>query len=56
MPDKKIEKAVQSSIDLGDDIEDSKEYLTALKGLVSDQLKSETEAAERQQKLCGRRE
>jgi hypothetical protein len=51
MSDKKIEKAVQNSIDLGDDIEDSKEYLTTLKGLVSDQLKSESDAADRQQKL-----
>lgn len=51
MPDKKIEKLVQSSIDLGDDMEDSKEYLGTLKKLVSDQINEEKHAADNQQKL-----
>ena len=51
MPDAKINKLVQSSVDLGDDIDDSKEYLATLKSLVSEQIAEEKGEAERQQKL-----
>lgn len=51
MPDTKINKLVQSSIDLGDDIEDSKEYLTTLKKLVLDQITEEKTEAENNQRL-----
>jgi len=51
MPDAKIEKLVQSSIDLGDDIEDSKEYHTTIKSLIKDQIANEAVQAEKQQKL-----
>jgi hypothetical protein len=51
MPDAKIERLVQSSIDLGDDVEDSKEYLTTLKTLVKEQITAEETEAEKTQKL-----
>ncbi len=51
MPDKKIEKLVQSSVDLGDDVDDSKEYLSKLKEMITEQLNEEKQEAEKQQKL-----
>jgi len=51
MPDKKIEKLVQSAVDLGDDIEDSKEYLSKLKELVTEQINEEKTEADNQRKL-----
>lgn len=47
MSDAKIDRLVQSSIDLGDDIEDSKEYLDTLKVAVKEQLKAEEAEAAR---------
>lgn len=47
MSDAKIDRLVQSSVDLGDDIEDSKEYLDTLKSAVKEQLKSEEAEAAR---------
>lgn len=51
MPDNKIEKIVQSSIDLGDDIDDSKEYLNTLKTLIGEQISLEETEAAKQRKL-----
>jgi len=51
MSDSKIDKLVQTSIDLGDDIDDSKEYLNTLKGLIKDQMAEEEEDASRRVKL-----
>jgi hypothetical protein len=51
MSDAKITKLVQSSIDLGDDIEDSKENLDTLKNLVRDQISAEEQEAQRQASL-----
>lgn len=46
MSDAKIDKLVQSSIDLGDDIDDSKEYLASLKTAIKEQIaEEEAEAA-----------
>jgi len=47
MSDAKIEKLVQNSIDLGDDIEDSKEFLGILKGSIKEQIASEEAEAQR---------
>jgi len=52
MPDAKIEKLVQNSIDLGDDIEESKEYLKTLNGLIKEQMVSEETEAKNRQKLA----
>jgi hypothetical protein len=46
MSDKKIEKLVQSSIDLGDDVEDAKEYHGILTKLVKDQIVEEERTAQ----------
>lgn len=51
MSDSKIDKLVQTSIDLGDDIDDSKEYLNTLKGLIKDQIAEEEEDASKRVKL-----
>jgi hypothetical protein len=51
MSDSKIEKAVKNSIDLGEDIEDSKEQLTTLKGIIKDEITAEEQEAQRVQKL-----
>ena len=45
MPDAKIDKMVKNSIDLGEDVDDSKEYLSTIKKLVSDQLAQEEQHA-----------
>jgi len=47
MTDAKINRLVQSSIDLGDDIEDAKEYLGTLKSAIKEQLKAEEDEANR---------
>jgi len=52
MPEAKINKLVQSSVDLGDDIEDSKEYLTKLNELVDEQIQEEKAEADKQRKLA----
>lgn len=49
--DKKIEKMVQRSIDMGDDVDESKDYLTEMKSLISDQIKSQEQDAEKQTEL-----
>lgn len=51
MSQAKIDKLVQSSIDLGDDVEDSKEYLTTLKSAIKEQIQAEEAEAERQAAL-----
>lgn len=51
MPDSKIEKIVQSSIDLGDDVDDAKEYLNTLKTLIGEQISLEEAEAAKQKKL-----
>lgn len=51
MSDAKINKTVQSSIDLGDDVEDSKEYLATLKGLIKEQIETEEAEAQKQMEL-----
>jgi len=51
MSDSKISKLVQSSVDLGDDIEDSKEYLGNLKELIRDQITAEETEAKQQLEL-----
>jgi hypothetical protein len=51
MSDKKIEKLVQTSVDLGEDIDDAKEYLNNLKGLVKEQITAEEEQAKEQTRL-----
>jgi len=51
MSDAKIEKTVQSSIDLGEDIEESKEYLNELKTLIKDEIEAEEQEAQRIQAL-----
>jgi hypothetical protein len=51
MSDAKIEKAVQSSVDLGDDIEDSKGYLNDLRDLVKEEIAVEEKEAQRITKL-----
>jgi hypothetical protein len=48
MSDAKIAKLVQSSIDLGDDVEDSKEYLDTLRNLVKEQISAEEQEAQHQ--------
>jgi len=52
MPNKKIDKLVQSSIDLGEDVDESKENLTTLKKLVTDQIAEEKAEADTQRKLA----
>jgi hypothetical protein len=52
MPDSKIDKLVQNSVDLGDDIEESKEYLKTLNGLIKEQMASEEVEAKNRQKLA----
>lgn len=47
MSESKIKRLVQTSVDLGDDIEDAKEYLGILKAAVKDQIKAEEEEAGR---------
>lgn len=49
--DKKIEKMVQRSIDLGDDVDESKDYLKEMKTLISDQIKHQEQEAEKQTEL-----
>lgn len=49
--DNKIEKLVQRSFDLGDDIEESKEYLEGMKKIVSDRIAQEEQEAARQSQL-----
>ena len=51
MSDAKISKLVQTSMDLGDDIDDSKEYLITLKNLVKEQMTAEEEQASKNVKL-----
>lgn len=51
MSDAKIEKLVQNSIDLGEDIDDSKEYLTTLKSAIKEQVEAEEAEADRQKAL-----
>ena len=51
MSDSKISKLVQSSVDLGDDIEDSKEYLGSLRELIKDQITAEETEAKQQLEL-----
>jgi len=51
MSDSKIERLVQSSIDLGDDIEDSQEYLSSLKDAIKVQLAEEEAEATKQASL-----
>jgi hypothetical protein len=48
MTDAKIEKLVQSSIDMGDDVEDSKEYLATLKTAIKEQIQAEEAEANHQ--------
>jgi len=52
MPDAKIEKLVQNSIDLGDDVDDSKSYLNELKTLIKEQVTNEEVEAKNRQKLA----
>jgi hypothetical protein len=47
MSDAKINKLVQNSVDMGDDVEDSKEYLGIINKLVKDQISEEQQVAER---------
>jgi hypothetical protein len=49
MSDAKIEKLVKTSVDLGDDIEDSKENLNTIKQLIKDQLAQEEQTATERQ-------
>jgi len=51
MSDAKIKQLVDRSFDMGDDIEDSKEYLGALKTLIADNIIQQEAAAKEQQKL-----
>lgn len=51
MTDAKIEKIVQGSIDLGDDIEESKENLNSIKSLIKDQITVEEHEAQQRQTL-----
>jgi len=51
MPDEKIQKLVQRSIDSGEDIEESKEYLATLKELINKQIKAEEEQAKEAARL-----
>jgi len=51
MTDAKIEKIVQGSIDMGDDIEDSKEYHETLKTLVTSQINNEKAEADKRNAL-----
>ena len=46
MTDAKIDKLVQNSIDLGDDIEESKEYLGIINKLIDDQITEEEKTAQ----------
>lgn len=43
MPDSKIDKVVQRSLDLGEDVEDSKEYLDAIKDMLKKQIVTQEE-------------
>jgi hypothetical protein len=52
MTDAKINKVVQSSIDLGDDVEDSKEYIATLKNLITEQIKYEEAQAVESKRLA----
>jgi len=51
MSDAKIKQLVDRSFDMGDDVEDSKEYLEALKTLVADNIAQQEAAAKEQQRL-----
>ena len=51
MPDNKIEKLVQNSIDLGEDIEDSKEFLSTLKDSIKEQITLEEKNATEKRRL-----
>ena len=51
MSDEKIRKVVQRSIDLGDDIEESKESLESIKVILKEQIKTQEEENKNQAKL-----
>jgi hypothetical protein len=51
MTDAKITKLVQTSLDLGEDVEDSKEYLSILKTAVKEQIAAEEEEANKRAAL-----
>lgn len=51
MSDAKIEKTVQSSIDLGDDVDEAKEYLNELKDLIKNEITAEEQEAQKAQAL-----
>lgn len=51
MSDAKIAKLVQNSVDLGEDVDESKEYLTTLKSLIGEQIAAEEKEAEQQMGL-----
>lgn len=47
----KINKAIQRSIDLGDDVEESKEYLKEMGTIIKDQISTQEQEAEQQTQL-----
>lgn len=49
MSEDKIKKLVDRSVDMGDDVEDSKEYLETLKTMVADNIVQQEESAKEQQ-------
>jgi len=51
MSDAKIEKTVQSSIDLGEDVDEAKDYLNELKTLIKDEIEAEEQEAQKLQAL-----
>lgn len=51
LTDAKIEKLVTRSVDLGDDVEESKEQLQTIRGLIDEEIKTMKAAADEQQKL-----
>lgn len=51
MSDDKISKVVQRSLDLGDDVEESKESLESIKSILKEQIKAQEEENKKQIKL-----
>jgi len=51
MSDSKIKRMIERSTDLGDDVEESKEYLETMKGLIVEEIKQSKAQADEQQRL-----